>query len=205
MTHLTLSGVQSRRKQVLVALAAAIVFCLLFIRSYWNQGGTAHEVIEETGLALILVCVLGRAWSTLYIGGRKNIELIREGPYSVSRNPLYLFSFLGIAGIGAGAGSVILPGILLLLSYAVFWWVVTREEAYLTIVHGADYERYLREVPRFLPDLRKWRDAEKITVTPRLVVRTAFEASLMFLAYPLFETIEWLQGAGVLTTPILLP
>jgi len=190
---------------MLVVLAATAVVCLFFVRSYWIQGGPAHEAIEMAGLTLILICVLGRAWSTMYIGGRKKVELVRDGPYSVTRNPLYMFSFLGIAGIGAGAGSIALSVILLLLCYFVFRWVVAREEAYLAIVHGADYRRYMREVPRFIPNLRKWRDVDTTSVSPKLVVRTAFEASLFFLAFPLLEAVETLQLAGLLKAPIVLP
>jgi protein-S-isoprenylcysteine O-methyltransferase Ste14 len=205
MSSVTLSTIQLRRKQMLAVLVALIAICVLFIRSYWAEGGAVHEAVEDAGLVLILVCVLGRAWSTLYIGGRKKAELVREGPYSISRNPLYLFSFIGVAGLGAGAGSVTLALILLGITYVVFRWVVAHEEAFLSAAHGEAYARYLKEVPRFVPDFRLWHDVDKIDVTPRLVVRTTLEASLFFLAYPVFETIEWLQEAGLLITPIVLP
>lgn len=205
MSSVTLSTIQFRRKQMLAALVVMLAICMLFIRSYWAEGGPAHEAIEDAGLVLILVCVLGRAWSTLYIGGRKKAELVREGPYSICRNPLYLFSFIGVAGLGAGAGSITLAVILLAITYGVFRWVVTHEEAFLSGAHGEAYARYLKEVPRFFPDFRLWHDVEKIDVTPRLVVRTTLEASLFFLAYPVFETIEWLQQAGLLITPVVLP
>jgi hypothetical protein len=83
--------------------------------------------------------------------------------------------------------------------------VVKHEEAFLTATYGAAYARYVRDVPRFIPDFSRWHDVKKITVTPRLVVRTALEACLFFLAYPAFEAIEWLQSAGIFATPIVLP
>ncbi|MDP2620970.1 MAG: isoprenylcysteine carboxylmethyltransferase family protein [Hyphomicrobiales bacterium] len=205
MSTLTLRAVQIRRKQLLAGLVAIIAVAVLFIRSYWIEAGAVHEAIEDTGLFLILFCILGRAWSTLYIGGRKINELVREGPYSIVRNPLYLFSFIGIVGIGAGAGSVVMGLILFAISYVVFRWVVAHEEAFLAQKYEEDYARYLREVPRFIPDFRRWHDIKNITVTPRLVVRATLEASLFFLAYPVFEAIEWLQSLGVFATPIILP
>ncbi len=42
----------------------------------------------------------------LRIGGRKILELVTDGPYSIMRNPLYVFSVIRVAGIGAQAGSV---------------------------------------------------------------------------------------------------
>jgi protein-S-isoprenylcysteine O-methyltransferase Ste14 len=35
-----------------------------------------------------------RLWSTLYIGGRKRVVLVSDGPYSLCRNPLYVGTFL---------------------------------------------------------------------------------------------------------------
>ena len=53
---------------------------------------TSMRLIEMAGLVLILVCILGRTWCTLYIGGLKKRELVTAGPYSVVRNPLYVFT-----------------------------------------------------------------------------------------------------------------
>ena len=47
-------------------------------------------------------------WSSLYIAGRKGRELVTVGPYSTCRNPLYFFSIVGAAGMGAQSGSLTL-------------------------------------------------------------------------------------------------
>lgn len=205
MSSLTLGAVQIRRKQLLAGLIAIIAVVVLFVRSYWIEHGAVHEAIEDGGLFLILVCVLGRAWATLYIGGRKIDELVREGPYSIVRNPLYLFSFIGVFGIGAGAGSITMGLILFAVSYVVFRWVVAHEETFLVQKYGQAYACYMREVPRFIPDFHLWRDVPTLTVTPSLVVRAALETSLFFVAFPGFEAVEWLQSLGVFATPIVLP
>jgi protein-S-isoprenylcysteine O-methyltransferase Ste14 len=54
--------------------------------------GRIHEFLEMAGVSLALLCVAGRMWSSLYIGSRKNRELVTAGPYSITRNPLYFFS-----------------------------------------------------------------------------------------------------------------
>ena len=64
-------------------------------------------MIEWFGIFAIILCIFGRTWTSLYIGGRKNRALLTKGPYSVVRNPLYVFSILGAAGAGAQLGSVI--------------------------------------------------------------------------------------------------
>lgn len=48
----------------------------------------------------IVACVLIGFWSILYIGGRKNQMIMQDGPYSMCRHPLYLFSTIGVFGFG---------------------------------------------------------------------------------------------------------
>ena len=83
--------------RVLFVIFAAL---MLFSQSYWQPDTPVHEALELAGVALIGVAILGRTWSSLYIGGRKNSVLVQYGPYSLMRNPLYTFSFIGALGIG---------------------------------------------------------------------------------------------------------
>jgi len=76
---------QNRKRAIGLALAAALAV-LPFLRS--QPAGSLHEAVEGAGLALIAAAIVGRAWCTLYIGGRKLHELVTAGPYSISRNPL---------------------------------------------------------------------------------------------------------------------
>jgi protein-S-isoprenylcysteine O-methyltransferase Ste14 len=96
-----------------------------------GRAANFHEGVEAFGLAVIAVCIVGRAWCSLYIGGRKKAEIVDRGPYSVSRNPLYVFSFIGAFGMGAQTGSITLALLFLVLTVAVFYATVRREEAWL--------------------------------------------------------------------------
>jgi protein-S-isoprenylcysteine O-methyltransferase Ste14 len=106
-----LSAVQHRRKRVVGASLVAPIMALLFTQSMWVIDGPAHLSIEWIGLALIVVCILGRTWCALYLGGKKKRQLVRHGPYSIVRNPLYLFSAIGAAGVGLCAGSLVIGAI----------------------------------------------------------------------------------------------
>jgi protein-S-isoprenylcysteine O-methyltransferase Ste14 len=90
---MNIAAVQTIRKLVLFAAVALGVFIFAVTNSRYPSGGTIHEMIEWFGIVLIVICILGRTWASLYIGGRKIDELVTVGPYSTMRNPLYFFPF----------------------------------------------------------------------------------------------------------------
>lgn len=194
---------QSRRLVLFLLLAAAGVL-LLFCASA-PPAGELHEVVEAVGLSLIFVAILGRLWCTLHIGGRKSVEIVETGPYSISRNPLYFFSSIGAAGVGAQTGSVLIALAFGASSVAAFHVVILREEAFLKTAFAEDYRRYLVRVPRFFPRFALFSDAETLTVVPRRLRATLLDGLVFFLAIPLFEFIEWLQASGVLPVLARLP
>lgn len=196
--------VQRIRKGVLLFGIAAAVGVAAVSRTI---GGHTpfHEYLEDFGLALIAVCIVGRAWCSLYIGGRKTVEIVDRGPYSISRNPLYMFSFLGAFGIGARTGSITLAGALLLIAVIVFHVTVTREERWLRTAFGRTYADYVDRTPRFWPDFSSWRDREVLEVRPSFFLTTLRDGLVFLLAVPVFETVEYVQNAGWVAAMIQLP
>ena len=198
-----LQQLQRKRKQVVRAGIALWVLLLLVTESRWRVPAPhLYALIEKVGLALILVCIVGRTWCTLYIGGHKKRELVTEGPYSVVRNPLYFFTSIGAVGIGAQSGSVVIALLAAAASLGTFYAVVRREETFLAEAFPADFAAYAARVPRFWPRFSAWREAGELLVKPHLVRRTFLDACLFLLAVPLTDLIEWLQTLGYL--PILL-
>jgi protein-S-isoprenylcysteine O-methyltransferase Ste14 len=76
-------------------------------------------------------------------------QLVRGGPYAVSRNPMYVASALVYAGVALVTGVVwllaLLPGVLVATHV-----VVVREERVLDGRFGAAYRSYRRSVRRWL-------------------------------------------------------
>ena len=72
----------------------------LFSPPLFAAGSWWHFGIRVLAWATFLAGASLRFWATLYLGGRKENELVIEGPYSVVRHPLYVGSLL----IGASAG-----------------------------------------------------------------------------------------------------
>lgn len=190
---------QQKRRYIIGLIIAVLIFALLFIRSSWY--GHMHEYIEAFGLGFIVVAIIGRLWCTLYIGGRKSAEIVAIGPYSMSRNPLYVFSSIGAIGIGAQTGSLILALVMGVLCYLAFLRVILVEEKFLQGNFGEPYQQYCQKVPRFFPKFALFHDAAELIVKPDRLYRTFGDGLVFFIAYPVFEFIEYLQDSQIL--PIL--
>jgi protein-S-isoprenylcysteine O-methyltransferase Ste14 len=200
-----LSRFQKCRRIALALLVGLILIALLFVRSSFGVDDRVHEYVEAAGGAMLLAAILGRTWCTLYIGGRKSTEIVKDGPYSVTRNPLYVFSTIGAAGIGAMTGSLTVAVGFAVVSYLAFYFVTLVEEEYLAQTFDQPYRQYMQEVPRFFPRLRLFRESEMLSVPPWILYRT-FADGLMFLAaYPFFEFVEYMQGTGMLPVLLRLP
>ena len=195
-------NVQAIRKIVLLVGIIVGVFVTAVTSSIEPSGTASHELIEWIGVVLIVACILGRTWSSLYIGGRKIEEFVQTGPYSIMRNPLYFFSCVGAVGVGMQVGTVVLGLITGLLTYLVFYFVILREEELLTDRFGPTFEAYMARVPRFFPKFSLWKDEPTLTIRPPRVVATFGDALVFLLAVPIAEVFEYLQDTGVI--PILL-
>ncbi|RKE68397.1 methyltransferase family protein [Pseudorhodoplanes sinuspersici] len=200
-----ISGVESVRKMILLIAVFAGAVILAVSESAYPSDSAAHDAFGWLGLSLIIACILGRTWSSLYVAGRKTVELVTDGPYSIMRNPLYFFSILGTAGIGALGRSIMLTLVGACVGSLVFWMVTQQEERRLLERHGQPYAEYLRLVPRFLPNLRLWRDTETLTIRQSRVLMTFADALLFLMAVPLIAACRSLQLEGLLPVLVSLP
>ncbi len=201
MHRIDLGSVQRRRKLVLLIAIIAATLVMFVMGPAIPAGTWRHYAIEGAGTALILLCIVGRTWTALYISGIKRVNLVHAGPYSIVRNPLYVFSVLGAAGVGLWTGSLSAGIVLGAVTLAVFHVVVCSEEKFLLQKFGADYAGYMAAVPRWLPAPARWQGAEWVTIRPALVTSTFIESSCFLLAIPVLEAVEYFQESGAL--PVL--
>jgi len=185
--------------------AIVLVFVLLFVAPVWGRHGPLPEILRWTGYAALIAGVMGRVWCSAYIGGRKSQLIVDVGPYSFVRNPLYVFSFVGLLGIGLSAGMLTVTLFLAIVFALYYRGVVRGEESFLTARHPEEFADYVRRVPRWIPDFSRYREAEEPMGLPRNVLLTITQSSAFFLAFPLFSLIAWLQEAGLLPVLLRLP
>jgi protein-S-isoprenylcysteine O-methyltransferase Ste14 len=110
------------------------------------------------GWALVVLFAMWNGWSlwlfarheTGLLPGQATHTMIEEGPYRLSRNPLYvglLALYLGLALLAPTFwGLVLFPAAVLL----VFWGAIRPEERFLRARFGGPYEDYARRVRRWL-------------------------------------------------------
>ena len=192
---------QSKRIVFLWLSAPLFTALAVFSATAWTDDLFFAESLEQLGVLLVVLCVAGRCWSTLYIGGRKNAALIVDGPYRYMRNPLYFFSTLGLAGIGLVLESLMLAAALTAFGYLTFALVARREERTLHELFGAEYEAYRRQVPAFFPMPRAGQGGPRVpetaTFSPQLLTRTFIDASYFLLIFPFAELMEILHDQGI--------
>jgi protein-S-isoprenylcysteine O-methyltransferase Ste14 len=108
-------------------------------------------VLLLSGAAIMLAGLLLRAWSAGYLA--KNQRLATGGPYSYTRNPLYLGSaVMGLGGAVAGRSWIM--GVAFAVFFAlVYWPVMKREAQFLRREFPEAFEPYAKQVPLFFPKL----------------------------------------------------
>lgn len=81
---------------------------------------------------------------------RPTPKFVASGAYRLSRNPMYVGFVAMLAGAGVAADSLpMLAGALVMFFY-LDWYVVAREERYMSRAFGGEYEAYCRKVRRWL-------------------------------------------------------
>lgn len=114
---------------------------------------TDHIASWGTGLLLLAAGIAVRLWAASCLGGLKSTSVVRVGPYSLCRNPLYVGTLLiAVSQPFFFESAWILAGLVLpVLIYA--FGVVPAEEQKLRVRLGEPYVQYCREIPRWWPRL----------------------------------------------------
>lgn len=169
-----------------------LVFLIIFSRST-HEESAAYEVLELVGYGLIVVATLGRIWATVYIGGRKDAELCQDGPYSISRNPLYLFTLCGAIGIILSAQKLFLLAIIVPF-FAYYYSVIKGEEKRLLQFFGNAFADYCQRVNRIWPtSFKHYASQESFTVYPKVLFRSMVHASTFMWIFVILEMLELLK------------
>ncbi len=182
------------------SVVLGFIAILLFTEHSWPEDSLVDILLGMSGIILIAIGTFGRLWSSLYVAGYKTTRLITEGPYSITRNPLYFFSFIGSLGV-AITSEMITVVVLYCVIYTLYYpWVIKSEEQRLLKIHQAEFADYCRNVPRFWPRLALLREPDYYSFNTRLFRRAVFDSMVFFLMYVFLELLERLHEIHWLPT-----
>jgi len=182
-----------------------VLLLLLFTGHSFSQEGKIDICFEISGLFLLSICSLGRLWALMYLTGYKSDRIIAEGPYSMVRHPLYLFTFIGSVGIGLSSENLLI--LVLVIIYYLLYYPVTiiSEEKKLTAKFGEEYLEYLKRTPRFIPKLSLYKEPEKFEVKTAKFAKNFLDAMWFIWIFPVLHFIEMLQDSGILPVVLRIP
>jgi len=170
-----------------------LAICTLTSTAWHTVGPVLEEILALVGWVLVGVGVFGRIWSGSYISGSKNDKLVVDGPYSICRNPLYLFSLLAGVGVLLVSETLILP-----LQFAALFWiyyveVISREETVLLTLHGAAFDAYCARVPRFWPKFSLYTEPAEYVVSASRLRKSMADGIWFVIAAALIDFLEALH------------
>lgn len=148
-----------RHRNALFPVAFLLVAALSRPRLF---GGSVQQdwIVDAIGIAIALggqalrALVIGLAY--IVRGGRDRRiyadELVQDGVFAHSRNPLYLGNMLVYLGLFVVLDSILGWSVGVPFFLFAYLCITAAEEDYLHRQFGAPYDEYRRRVPRFLPN-----------------------------------------------------
>lgn len=181
------------------------IFVIMLIVTITISGSTWEKdspffstILFLIGAILVGIASLGRLWCSLYIAGYKTDKLVTEGPYSMCRNPLYFFSFLGAMGVGFASETLLVP-VIMLSAFAIYYpFVIKSEEIELKKLHKDEFHTYFKNVPKFFPKISQLKEPEEYIVKPIVFKKHLFDALWFIWLVGILEIIEELHELDVL-------
>ena len=181
-----ISWIVRSRGWISIVLLTPVAIGAAFSPLWCGPDSWGYFWIDCLGWSLFICGGVMRWWATLYIGGRKSVELISDGPYSISRNPIYFGTFLLTVAVGVLAQSVAFLFAVILVALAYVALTTTIEEEKLLTCYGNSFQAYRRRVPRFAPDVRLFHSRSTIEVqTKGLRVRIPPDVQVGVDSHPL--------------------
>jgi protein-S-isoprenylcysteine O-methyltransferase Ste14 len=122
------------------------------------------------GFILIVIGESLRMWAVRYAGGVTRTtkvgapSLCTSGPYSYTRNPLYIGNMIIYSGFVFVAGSLNILS-MLIITWVFFiiqyYLIINLEQNTLIDIFGKEYKNYMNNVPILFPRLSSWKNKDK--------------------------------------------
>jgi protein-S-isoprenylcysteine O-methyltransferase Ste14 len=123
----------------------------LTVHAPWLRTLGAAVLLAGTAFTLWARAALGTMWSSAVVAKQEHV-LRADGPYGITRHPIYtgMVAMLAGSALLAGLGHWLFA---LVLGVAIVLVKLHLEERLLTEVFPGEYEEYRRRVPQLVPGL----------------------------------------------------
>ena len=149
-----------------IPIVLSILYFSQLIYPFWAYGAvfiTLGELIR-----LNAVRYAGGRTRTTNVGAN---SLCTSGPYSRTRNPLYIGNLFIYSGVVLLSGGIYMFHLLaIVIFYFIFQYsmIISLEEEKLSIIFGQNYLKYKDNVPRIIPLIIPWDNKSRLKPIPIL-------------------------------------
>ena len=141
---------------VLIALIATAVMGRVFSANTWPPFGdltifAIGGVVAALGFWLIFLAIRAFDRNGMYTDTSTSIEaLVTDGPYRLTRNPMYLGMLLVQLGCAVTVGATTALGVPVLFGVIIEWRFIRPEEAMLRELFPVEFPAYCARVRRWI-------------------------------------------------------
>ena len=173
----------ARKRMAILRISIILIITFIIIDNNFsafslNIDMNTSLLFSYIGFSLVVLGGFGRIWASLYLEGFKTRKLIKEGPYSMVRNPLYFFSLMLFLGMCFAIKSIAVSFALLVVFVLFHIPTILNEEKVLLSTHDESYRAYYESTPRLLPNIFKYKKTEStdmIQVRIKSIIKRLWE------------------------------
>ena len=173
----------ARKRMAILRISIILIISFIIIDNNFsafslNIDMNTSFLFSYIGFSLVVLGGFGRIWASLYLEGFKTRKLIKEGPYSMVRNPLYFFSLMLFLGMCFAIKSIAVSFALLVVFVLFHIPTILNEEKVLLSTHDESYKAYYESTPRLLPNIFKYKKTEStdmIQVRIKSIIKRLWE------------------------------
>ena len=142
---------------IIIALAVITGAIYFYAPRFYSCSPALNNILDFIGVLMILKGNLLRMWAR----GHKKVfsdnsgRLVVTGPYTLTRNPMYLGTFLMGSGFVLVAWAWWVWPVFAVVFYMRFKRQIAHEEEILEKAFGPEYKAYCQRTPRFFPSVQQ--------------------------------------------------
>ena len=182
-----------------IRLTQALFLLMLWAVAFSDRHlfeGLGGLAAQATGFVLVGAGTLWRIWTSVFIAGRKDAELVEAGPYARCRHPLYFGSLVAGLGLALTTRSLTLTFLLPATLFWLLWRAMQREEHFLSERYGQAWIAYRVRVPAIWPRLGPVAPTARREVDLPVYRKAFFDAATIFALWLFVVGLDALRPYG---------